>query len=87
MTEALPAGDMHPLNKTLPALVKKPGFKGVSQAIWPHEHDSSRYLYLNAISDRFSTQNFPLSVFLVKMWLVVVWVLALDLSKKVSARS
>jgi hypothetical protein len=44
-------------------------------------------MYFNAISDRFSTWDFPLSVFLVKMWLVVVWVLAPDLSKKASARS
>jgi len=44
-------------------------------------------MYLNAISDHFSTLDFPLSVFLVKFSLVIIIVLALILSHKVGHSS
>ena len=60
----------------LPSLFKMWGDKCVTLLFWLHKHDSSGYLYLKAISDHFSTLDFPSSVFLVKMCLVVVVMLA-----------
>ena len=63
------------------------GDKSVTLLIRPHEHDSSGYLYHDAISDRFFTLDFPSSVFLVKMCLVIVVVLAFFLSHKLGHSS
>jgi hypothetical protein len=55
----------------VPAVVKKGGFKAVSQ-FWSNEHDSSDQNAPNDICGYLPTWDLTSSVFLVKLWLIAL---------------